>query len=247
MCPSIHRWLGAPSSIPALHPRQPASCAGLLLRPWVFFPILTDFWESPLGTEAAASLQQLCPLRRSSCSTCTAAGRCCGDLPGCSPAPLHAGAGTFLAIPADIPFPKKKMIQKRRASNTPGIACLRRAGAVTPGSHAQLVPPPAFLLDLIHCSFTTVIILGKCNAGHRSPSEAANCCWNEAIRAVIERNAWILQPSSPQGDAAAETTWGKAPQPRARYPPPNCLVRSGGATEINFPFFYRGGGRTHSC
>lgn len=60
---------------------------------------------------------------------------------------------------------------------------------VTPGSNTQLVPPPAFLLDLIHCSFTAVIILGKCNAGHRNPSEVANCCWNEAIRAAIERKA----------------------------------------------------------
>lgn len=95
----------------------------------------------------------------------------------------------FPQHPCRRPFPKAAASQKKSIERPGSIVSLQRDRAVTPGSSSQPVSPSAFLLHLIPCSFTAVIILGKCNTGHRSPLEAANCCWNEAIWAVIERNA----------------------------------------------------------
>lgn len=64
---------------------------------------------------------------------------------------------------------KQDLIEKKSLEVAGKIICLQRARAVTPGSYTQLASPSAFLLDLIHCSFTAVITLGKYQAGHRSP------------------------------------------------------------------------------
>lgn len=109
---------------------------------------------------------------------------------------------------AAILLPKEKILNEKKSLEGAEEIPTSRDRAMTPGSDTQLVSPLAFLLDLIHCSFTAVIISGKCKAGHRSPLEAANCCWNEATRAVIERSS---QSHSP---APAETPWGKVPHHR---------------------------------
>lgn len=67
---------------------------------------------------------------------------------------------------AAIPLPKGKILNKKKSLEGAEEIPTSRDRAVTPGSDTQLVSPLAFLLDLIHCSFTAVIISGKCKAGH---------------------------------------------------------------------------------
>lgn len=159
-------------------PPPAAQGKAALPSPWLWWGCLgfVSDHNAHLGATAARGL------RTNLFRTSVASGRCHRDLPGSLPAP-------FPRHPCRHPFPKAAASQKKSSERTGRTISLQRDGALTPGSSSQPVSPSAFLLHLIPCSFTAVIILGKCNAGHRSPLEAANCCWNEATRAVIERNA----------------------------------------------------------
>ena len=104
-CPSIHRRLGATRSAPRWVARAAVPALGFCSSCGFCFWQQGRFGNH-LCAEAAASLEQLCGLQGTSRRSRTAAGSPCRDLPGCSPAPFHAGAGSFLAIPADIPSQK---------------------------------------------------------------------------------------------------------------------------------------------